>query len=233
MTRSRSTVSRPASGPETRIAGLASGGLDSCVMLVELAKTYQTVYPLYVQCGLPWEKEEMQALRRFLGEVRNPVIHAIEELRFQMTDLYGQAWYASGVGVPGYHEPDERWEIPGRNISLLTKAAIWCRLRSVGHVALGVLGSNPFPDATPQFFGTMQEALSLGLGTSLVLHRPFSGLHKADVVRLGRDLPLHLALSCASPVQGVHCGRCGKCRERIDAFAAAGLKDPTTYAASS
>ena len=228
MTHSQNTASSLAA--ENRVAALSSGGLDSCVMLVALSRTYRQVFPLYIRCGLAWEASELEALKRFLAEVANPAIQAVEELRFEMTDLYGAAWYASGVGIPGYHEADERWEIPGRNITLITKAAVWCSLRSVGNIALGLLASNPFPDATPQFFGAMQDALSLGLGSALRLHRPFSCLHKPDVVRLGRDLPLHLTLSCASSVDGIHCGKCGKCRERIEAFAAAGIKDPTAYA---
>ena len=56
-------------------------------------------------------------------------------------------------------------------------------------------------------------------------------MHKADVIRLGRTLgvPFELTLSCMNPRDGRHCGRCSKCRERRDAFAEAGVDDPTTY----
>ena len=62
-------------------------------------------------------------------------------------------------------------------------------------------------------------------------------MHKEDVIRLGAALgvPLELTLSCMNPVEGsgelpMHCGLCSKCRERRDAFAAAGVVDPTPYA---
>jgi 7-cyano-7-deazaguanine synthase len=57
-------------------------------------------------------------------------------------------------------------------------------------------------------------------------------MHKADVVRLGAELgvPLELTLSCMNPRVGLHCGQCSKCRERRDAFADAGVSDPTRYA---
>jgi 7-cyano-7-deazaguanine synthase len=113
---------------------------------------------------------------------------------------------------------------------LLSKAAVWCALNSIETIALGILSSNPFPDATPRFFASAAEALSLGLGHPIRILRPFDSLHKADVVRLGRSLPLQLTLSCASPDGRRHCGRCGKCRERIEAFADAGVPDPTEYA---
>ena len=56
-------------------------------------------------------------------------------------------------------------------------------------------------------------------------------MHKADVIRLGESLgvPFELTLSCMQPVNGLHCGRCSKCRERRDAFVEAGVEDPTDY----
>jgi 7-cyano-7-deazaguanine synthase len=79
----------------------------------------------------------------------------------------------------------------------------------------------------------MARALSLGLATPLRIEAPFSPLHKADVIRIGRSLgvPLELTLSCMQPLNGRHCGRCSKCRERIDAFRQAGGQDPTVYGA--
>jgi 7-cyano-7-deazaguanine synthase len=57
-------------------------------------------------------------------------------------------------------------------------------------------------------------------------------MDKADVIRLGSALgvPLELTLSCMQPRDGLHCGRCSKCRERRDAFREAGIEDPTAYA---
>ena len=70
----------------------------------------------------------------------------------------------------------------------------------------------------------MARALSLGLAAPIAIEAPFATLHKADVVALGRSLgvPLELTLSCMQPQNGVHCGRCSKCRERRDGFREAG-----------
>jgi 7-cyano-7-deazaguanine synthase len=94
------------------------------------------------------------------------------------------------------------------------------------------LACNPFPDATPAFFDTMSRALGLGLAAPIAIEAPFLTLHKSEVIRKGIALgvPLDLTLSCMQPVDGLHCGRCSKCRERRDAFREAGIDDPTKYA---
>jgi 7-cyano-7-deazaguanine synthase len=225
----RSTVN--SSAPlQTGAAALVSGGLDSAVMLAELAQKRPRVTPLYMRCGLHWEAAELAALSGFLAALRHPVVQPMQVLDFPMHDVYGSAWYASGHGIPTYHEADERWEIPGRNLVLITKAAVWCAEQGVEEVALGILAGNPFPDATPEFFHALEQALFLGLGKPIQILRPLAGLRKAEVVRRGRDLPLGLTLSCANPSGREHCGRCGKCRERRDAFREAGVLDPTAYA---
>ena len=96
-------------------------------------------------------------------------------------------------------------------------------------LALGSLGSNPFPDSTPDFFQKLEHLLNLAMGGQLKLIRPFAHLHKADVLLRGKDLPLHLTFSCISPVLGQHCGACNKCTERKKGFADAGIPDNTIY----
>jgi 7-cyano-7-deazaguanine synthase len=72
---------------------------------------------------------------------------------------------------------------------------------------------------------------SRGVGARIAVVLPYRGLHKDDVIRRGRALPLALTLSCNRPDDaGRHCGDCNKCRERAEAFAKAGVPDPTVYA---
>jgi 7-cyano-7-deazaguanine synthase len=98
-------------------------------------------------------------------------------------------------------------------------------------LAMGSLDGNPFPDATPGFFVDLAAVGAQALRAPLAIVTPFRGLHKDAVIRRGRDLPLELTLSCARPTrEGLHCGDCNKCRERVEAFRAAGVPDPTTYA---
>jgi 7-cyano-7-deazaguanine synthase len=150
-----------------------------------------------------------------------------------MRDVYPGTHWAIRGDAPAYDTPDEDVYIVGRNIVLLTKAAIACAYRGFGRIAIGPLAGNPFPDATPEFFAAMARALGLGLESPLDIAAPFLAMHKRDVIRLGVDLgvPLALTLSCMNPREGRHCGRCSKCRERQEAFGEAGVADETEYAA--
>lgn len=225
-------VSALSGGQATAV--LCSSGLDSAVLLAHEAAC-GPVTPVYVSVGLAWEAAERRALERllrhpaFAGRALEPVLLALD-----MRDVYPPTHWAIRGEPPAYHTPDEDVYIPGRNVVLLTKAAVACAARRIPRLAIGPLAGNPFPDATPEFFASLSRALSLGLDWTLNIAAPFAALHKEDVVTLGRRLgvPLELSLSCMSPRGDLHCGRCSKCRERHDAFLAAGEADPTTYASA-
>ena len=215
-----------------KTAVLLSAGLDSAVLAAaELRAAH--VHPIYVAAGLAWEREERRALDRllalppFAGRIA-PLVR----LTFSVEDLYPASHWALRGEPPAFDTPDEDVYLTGRNVVLLSKAAIYCAQQRIPRIALGPLAGNPFPDATPEFFTAMARALSLGLAHDLEVATPFATMHKADVVRLGAELgvPLELTLSCMNPRDGLHCGQCSKCRERRDAFAEAVVADPTRYA---
>jgi 7-cyano-7-deazaguanine synthase len=213
-------------------AVLVSAGLDSVVLAAAEARE-RHVHPLYIRTGLAWEPEELTALERLLS--RQPLagrLAPLTELDFTVRDLYPATHWALRGTPPAFDTPDEDVYLTGRNVVLLSKAAIYCAQHRIERIALGPLAGNPFPDATSQFFAAMQDALSLGLAHRIEVAAPFASMDKSDVIRLGIDLgvPLELTLSCMNPRQGRHCGQCSKCRERRDAFAEASVNDPTTYA---
>jgi 7-cyano-7-deazaguanine synthase len=215
-----------------RLTGvLFSGGLDSAVLLASELRAGD-VQPIHVRAGLAWESAEAATIARllsgapFAGRVR-PVM----TLTVDMRDVYPPTHWAITGSPPAYDTPDEDVYLEGRNIVLISKAAVLCARLDIERLALGPLAGNPFPDATPAFFETMARAMSLGLDRPFALAAPFATMHKPDVVRLGRELgvPLELTLSCMNPQGNQHCGRCSKCRERIDAFREAQIADPTIY----
>ena len=91
-----------------------------------------------------------------------------------MRDVYPATHWAIQGRPPGYHTPDEDVYLPGRNIVLLGKAAVFCAAAGIERLVLGTLDHNPFPDATPAFRAAMQSALSLGLAHALAIDAPYA-----------------------------------------------------------
>ncbi len=218
-------------GIQGPVAVLCSGGLDSAVLLVEMARSAGRAVPIFVRAGHVWEETERAALARFAAAVGERGIGPIRDLAVPAADLYGAHWSITGRGSPAWDAPDEAVELRGRNLILLAKALVLAAIEGWPTVALGTLAGNPFPDATPAFFAKVAAAAAEGLRAPLAVVAPYRALTKADVIRRGRDLPLELTLSCLRPTPaGLHCGDCNKCRERVQAFAAAGISDRTVYA---
>ncbi len=214
---------------------MLSGGLDSAVLAAQEARTY-VVHPVYVAGGLAWEEGEQHIVRRLLSSppLNNGAnrVMPLVRLEFSLRDVYPPSHWAMRGTPPAYDTPDEDVYLHGRNIALLSKAAVYGASRGIRRIVVAPLAGNPFPDATPQFFAALNAAFSLGLAAPIDIAAPFGELHKEDVVKIGAELgvPFELTLSCMNPSGTVHCGLCSKCRERRDAFHAAGVKDPTTYA---
>ncbi len=212
-----------------RIAVLASGGLDSCVLVADLARTAEVI-PVHVSMGLVWEPDEVAALERFLAAIAQPNLRPLVKLAQPVETLYGPHWSITGRDVPAAGTPDLDVYLPGRNILLFSLVGIWCSLNRVSTMAIGSLSCNPFPDGTPEFFRTFPEAVGQGLNYPLKVLAPYRGLEKVELIRRFAGLPLELTLTCMTPVRGSHCGRCSKCGERQQAFLEAGIVDPVEYA---
>lgn len=219
------------------VAVLVSGGLDSAILVGELVRAGGDVFPLYVRCGLFYEPVEEQYLIRYLDALGSALgtrsvpttLAPLHILEMPVTDLYGEHWSITGRNVPDADTPDEAVFLPGRNVLLLAKGMLWCHLNKVQTLALGSLQSNPFPDATPEFFAGFEKLVNNAIGGKVEIRLPFAGLKKKAVMQRGRGLPLEYTFSCIQPHEGLHCGKCNKCAERQHAFADAGMMDPTRY----
>ena len=213
-------------------AVLFSGGLDSAVLLALAARDGRP-QPLYVSVGLAWEQQERAAAESLLRAEAFAQVLPCVTLHADMHDIYPATHWAMQGTAPGYDTADEDVYIEGRNIVLLAKASVFMARAALSRVLIGPLAGNPFPDATPAFFEAMAGALAMGLAKPISIEAPLARMHKADVIKLGAELgvPLQLSLSCMQPVGGLHCGRCSKCRERIEGFRNAGVPDLTRYAA--
>jgi 7-cyano-7-deazaguanine synthase len=210
---------------------LFSSGLDSAVLLAKAAAEAQDVQPVYVSVGLAWEPDERTMAARFVGSF--PRLRPMKMLTVDMTDVYPPTHWAIRGQAPAFDTADSDVYLEGRNVILLSKAAVYMARARSPRVLIGLLAGNPFPDSSRHFFDAMEVALSAGLAFGISIDAPLSTMTKAEVIRLGQTLavPFELTLSCMQPVEGGHCGRCSKCRERRDAFAAADVEDPARYAA--
>jgi 7-cyano-7-deazaguanine synthase len=229
-------------------AVLFSAGLDSAVLLADEARRAR-VHPLYVSVGLAWEAPELAMAERLLATpAYDGRVAPLQRLAFTMQDVYPPTHWAIRGTPPAYDTPDEDVYLPGRNLVLLSKGGTWCARHGVSRLVLGPLAGNPFPDARPEFLAAMARALSLGLDWPVDVEAPYRDLHKEAVIQrgVGLGVPFEFTLSCMSPIEAgsagssgsagsmtvpfLHCGACSKCRERREAFAAAGLTDPAPYA---
>ena len=212
------------------VVALISGGLDSYCLVRGLLASGSTVWPLYVRCGFFWERAELSSARRWLAELRRAQLKPLHLAELPARSLYGEHWALTGRGAPSDRTGDAAVYLPGRNVVLLSQAAIYAARGHAGRVALGTLAGNPFGDATPQFFRQFGGCLTQALDVPIRIDAPLRRRTKAQIIRVHADGALALTWSCIRPTAGRQCGRCNKCAERRRAFRAAKIPDPTPYA---
>lgn len=214
---------------KSRIAVLCSGGLESCILLAEMSQQYDEVFPVYIRSNLAWESAELHWLRKYIRTLRAVSLHKVHVLRLPVDDLLKNHWSITGKEVPGARTQDDAVYLPGRNIILFSKGALFCAVNDIPHITFGSLQTNPFPDATHRFLKSLQQTLREGLQYPIKLVLPYTTLTKQEVLIRGVHLPLHLSFSCIAPVHRMHCGKCNKCAERKQVFRVCSIPDPTRY----
>lgn len=216
-----------------KTVAIFSGGLDSTVMLHQLIGGGDEVLALSVDYG--------QRHRRELEHARS--IATDLGLRWQLADLSairpllaGSSQTSDDVPVPHGHYAAENMKqtvVPNRNMIMLAVAAGWAISEKADRVAYGAHAGDHtiYPDCRPEFADALGKAIALADWHHVALHCPFIKLSKTDIVRLGAELGVDFARTWSCYEGGkLHCGRCGTCVERREAFAKAGVTDPTQYA---
>lgn len=154
--------------------------------------------------------------------------------------LKGSSLTSDDVEVPDGHYAEETMRItvvPNRNAIMLSIATGIAVANGSDLVATGVHAGDHYiyPDCRPQFIEALSQAFVYGTEghakPNFSLEAPFVQISKAEIAAIGHKLnvPYHLTWSCYKGGD-VHCGRCGTCVERIEAFIDAGVPDPTEYA---
>ena len=212
---------------------ICSGGLDSVSLAHMVASEHQLTRLVSFDYGQRHRKELDFAA---LCAKRLDVPHDIIDLRAIGAALTGSA-LTDDIDVPDGHYAEESMRVtvvPNRNAIMLTVAFGIAAARGDDAVATAVHGGDHFiyPDCRPAFtqsFEAMQK-MALDGYADVSLYTPFVHQTKADIVTAGtrHNTPFADTWSCYKGGEH-HCGRCGTCVERREAFDLAGVVDPTRY----
>jgi 7-cyano-7-deazaguanine synthase len=217
-----------------RIIVICSGGLDSVSLAHKIAEEHTLIGLLSFDYGQR-HKKELQFAAACAERLGVP--HQIIDITEIGRHLTGSA-LTDNVDVPDGHYAEETMKatvVPNRNAIMLAIAFGLAAAQKADAVATAVHGGDHFiyPDCRPGFidaFQTMQNHALVGYA-DVTLYAPYVTISKADIVTDGtkNGTPFEKTWSCYKGGER-HCGRCGTCVERREAFHLAGIADPTDYA---
>ena len=192
-----------------RIVALASGGVDSSVMMLLLKKEGHELLPLFIDYGQLARKKEWKACQEICGYL---------DLEPSRMDISGFGEIIQSGITSSQFDIEKDAFLPARNLLFLTVGAAYGYVKSSNVIAIGLLSDSIFPDQTDEFVKAAQKSISVSLGVDIRILAPSISLDKLDTLRLARKykLPLDLTYSCHSGKEEP-CGRCISCKERMDA----------------
>lgn len=211
-----------------------SGGMDSTTLMAHYAALRYQLIAVTVDYGQRHSKE--------IDSARAVAAHY--EARHHVVDLSGFGAVLTGsaltddqVQVPDGHYAEQSMRatvVPNRNAVLANVAVSVAVAERAGTLALGMHAGDHFiyPDCRPAFLKALGDLVAVaneGFPTPTV-EAPFIHWSKTDIAAHGIMLgaPLDISWSCYKGGER-HCGTCGTCYERREAFREAGLTDPTDY----
>lgn len=211
---------------------LLSGGMDSTALLAYARRRGPVVGAVSVDYGQR-HSVELGAARGVAQYYAVP--HYLLDLKSWGSMLTGSSLTDASVDVPEGHYAAPNMAltvVPNRNATMLMAAAGVAEALGAEVVLTAVHSGDHavYPDCRPEFIAAASLAAHLGTGGKVSIEAPFVNISKTDIAKVGHDLeaPLHLSWSCYKG-NSLHCGKCGTCVERKEAFHDAGLTDPTEY----
>ena len=211
---------------------LLSGGMDSVTALHWARSEHEVVGAVSFDYGAKHNHREIPLATWHCGQ--SSLHHDVIELDF-VNRLFASDLLKSGGDVPEGHYADENMKktvVPFRNGIMLAIACGIAESRgAAGLVIAAHAGDHAiYPDCRESFMQSMASAMREGTYAKVELLRPFIHLDKAGIAKLGSSLNVDYGKTWSCYKGGeLHCGKCGTCVERIEAFALAGLDDPTVY----
>jgi 7-cyano-7-deazaguanine synthase len=218
---------------------LLSGGMDSSVLLSHMKFEDYEVTALSVDYGQRHERELASA--QAIAEAASvPLVRL--ELAVALAPIFMHSKSSqvnSDIAVPHGHYAAESMKttiVPNRNMLLLSLAGALaesvrgqeeaCVIAYAAHAGDHAI----YPDCRPSFYGACNRTIEEATDYWVKLYAPFGNITKTDIAKRGAQLgvPFELTYSCYEG-RDLHCGLCGTCVERKEAFKDAGIADPTRY----
>lgn len=215
-----------------KVIVLLSGGMDSVTALHWAAKHHHVVCAVSFDYGSNHAGHELACAGWQAKKLGIP--HKIVDIRTIGAHLKS-ALLEGGAAIPDGHYESENMKqtvVPFRNgIMLAIVAGIAESCEAQGIVIAAHAGDHAiYPDCREEFMEAMADAVRLGTYAELQIMRPFIAKRKEEIAAIGAELGVDFAHTYSCYKGGEqHCGTCGTCQERKEAFALANLPDPTPY----
>lgn len=211
---------------------LVSGGMDSVTALHWAKKHHEVAGAVSFDYGSKHNHREIGHASWQCAQL--DVWHDTVSLPF-VNELFASDLLRSGGDIPDGHYAEEtmkRTVVPFRNGIMLAIACGIAESRGADALVIAAHSGDHaiYPDCREPFMQGMAAAMREGTYARIELLRPFIGMDKAAIALLGRELGVDFAKTWSCYKGGEHhCGTCGTCVERREAFIQAGITDPTDY----
>lgn len=218
-----------------KVIVLCSGGMDSVAALYQAHRDHEVIAALSFHYGSKHNDREIPFAAHHAKALG--LRHEVVELNF-VDRLFQSDLLQSGGTIPEGHYEEATMKqtvVPFRNGIMLSVAAGFAESCEAEAVVIAAHSGDHaiYPDCRETFMRAMGDAIRMGSYEGIQLLRPFIDLDKAGIVTRGNELGVDFAQTWSCYQGGEsHCGRCGTCVERREAFLLANLPDPTSYLAT-
>jgi exsB protein len=209
---------------------VVSGGVDSITMLYEFRE--RIALGVSFDYGSNHNARELPFAEMHCKRLGIP--HIVIPLDF-MPKYFKSSLLQGAEAIPEGNYDDSNMQstvVPFRNGIMLSIAAGIAESHGLSYVMLANHAGDHtiYPDCRPQFVDAMSAAIEAGTYVGVKVLAPYTQITKTDIVRRGAALGIDYSQTWSCYKGGEkHCGKCGTCRERIEAFHDAGVVDHTVY----